>query len=348
MNRAMGGTKSTTEDKGGGKRRGRTRSLAAGLALLLLAGSGVALPAAAAPMARPVQIGVLTSSWGPTPQTMGLRDGLIELGYRENYDFSIGVRFTQGNIAALAPAAKELVADGADLLFCQNSHAVRAAMAATSRIPIVFAAAGDPVGLGLIRSFARPGGNVTGVTDLNIELAAKRMELFQQLIPKMERVMLTYNGDSDRGKFLARAYREAASKLGIEFVAKGVRSEEEARKAIGSARRGQVDGMVSPARTDFNIIGLLLDAQLKNDIPTMFSSAFVLRDGGFASYGPSWYEGGRLVARVVDKIIKGAKPADIPVEVNTKLEFVINLKTVKALGIEIPPEVLFRADRLIR
>jgi putative tryptophan/tyrosine transport system substrate-binding protein len=130
--------------------------------------------------AKPIRIGVLTDSWGPTPGVVGLRDGLKERGYRDNQDFVIGVRFTQGADAALPQAARELVEQGIDILFTNNPAPAKAAQMATNRIPIVFYGAGDPIGLGLIKSFARPGGNITGVTDLDLELDSKRLEIFKE------------------------------------------------------------------------------------------------------------------------------------------------------------------------
>src|SRR4030095_15086095 len=140
----------------------------------------------AAERTKPILIGVLTDSWGPTPGTVGLRDGLIELGYRENQDFVIGVRFTQGDIAALPQAARELVEQGVDILFTINPAPTKAAQIATSRIPIVFYGTGDPIGLGLIKSFAHPGGNITGITDLDLELDSKRLEIFKEMIRSEE------------------------------------------------------------------------------------------------------------------------------------------------------------------
>src|SRR5262249_43472244 len=147
----------------------------------------------AAERARPFQIGALTDSWGPTPQVVGLRDGLLALGYREPEQFVIGVRFTQGDVAALSAAARELVQLGADLLFASVARPTKAAQMATNRIPIVFAGWVDPLGAGLIQSFARPGGNITGVTNLSLELGPKRLQVFQDLIPGLKRVLFPYD-----------------------------------------------------------------------------------------------------------------------------------------------------------
>ncbi len=152
---------------------------------LLLGGAGPAKKGA-----RPFRIGALTSSWGPTPGIVALRDGLLSLGYREGEQFELGVRFTQGNLAELPAAARELVQYGVDLIFVSIDEEVKAAQMATSQIPIVFANVGDPLGSGLIQSFARPGGNITGVADLRHELGPKRLEIFKELIPGLQRVLL--------------------------------------------------------------------------------------------------------------------------------------------------------------
>src|SRR5262249_44518986 len=156
--------------------------------IALLAGGLLGTAIEAAPRAGPMRIGALTELWGPTPPMVGLRDGLIERGYREGEQFVIGVRFTQGDITTLPTAARELVQQGVDLLFVTGIHAAKAARMATDRIPIVFAPPiGDPVELGLVKSFPQPGGNITGVADLDLELSAKRLEIFREMVPGLKR-----------------------------------------------------------------------------------------------------------------------------------------------------------------
>ncbi len=297
---------------------------------------------------RPIRIGVLTPSWGPPPQVIGLRDGLQELGYREGEQFVIGVRFTQGNIRALHAAALELVKLGPDFIFAHRDGAAKAAKNATGRIPIVFVGVDDPVGLGLVQSFGRPGGKITGVTDLRLELGPKRLEVFHEMVPGLKRVLYPYNPTDTYSVMGAKVYREAARRLGIELVEKTVRTEEEARVALAQVRKGEVDGILRPASPSLNIPGFILEAAAQRAIPTMFNSTFWVERGALASYGPDEYETGRQAARLVDKILKGAKPAEIPVEVNTKIRFTINMKVAKALGLAIAPEVLYRADKVIR
>ena len=219
---------------------------------------------------------------------------------------------------------------------------------ATSRIPIVFAGGGDPVGAGLIQSFARPGGNITGVTDLGLELGPKRLQVFQELIPGLKRVLFPYDAADAYAVKEVRGYRDAARRLGIELVERAVRTEEEAQTTLAQVRQGEVDGILKPQALSLNIPGFILETTTQQGIPSMFDAAFWVEQGGLASYGPDFYETGRQAARLVDKIIKGAHPGDIPVEVNPKIEFLINLKTAHVLGLTIAPEVLYQATRLIR
>jgi len=173
--------------------------------LLVVAGATLDPLVAWAERKQPVRIGVLTDSWGPTPATVGLRDGLQALGYREGEQFDIGVRFTQGDVAALPAAARDLVTAGSDVIFATSANAARAAQQATTVTPIVFAeVVGDPVKLGLVRSFARPGGNITGVSTLAIELNPKRLEIFKELVPGLKRV----GARGGRHRVLQRAHLE--------------------------------------------------------------------------------------------------------------------------------------------
>jgi putative ABC transport system substrate-binding protein len=270
------------------------------------------------------------------------------LGYREREDVVLGVRFTQGNHTLLPAAARDLVHYGVDLLFVTSAQPAQAAQRATTQIPIVFAWVEDPVGLGLVQSFARPGGNITGVTTLTLELGPKRLELFRELVPSLTRVLYPYDATHAPSVALAQVYRDAARHLGIELVEKPVRTEEEVQVMLAQMRENKVDGIVQPSSVSFNIPGFIVEATAERAMPTMFEDAFFVEHGGLASYGPDDYASGWQAARLVDKLFKGTQPAEIPVEVHAKLELVINLKVAKTLGLTIAPEMLYRADRLIR
>jgi putative ABC transport system substrate-binding protein len=275
---------------------------------------------------------------------------LLELGYRENEQFVLGVRFTQGDLAALPAAARDMVHYKAELIFAADVPAAKAAQMATTRIPIVFAGlGGNPVEMGLIQSFALPSGNITGVVNLDVDLGPKRLEVFRALIPGLHRLLFPYDPADASSVAAVREYREAAHRLGIVLVEQAIQTQAEAQATLAKVRKDEVDGILQPPPVSLNIPGFILETARQQGIPTMFDTAFyVEQSGGLASYGPDLFATGRQAARLVDKILKGTKPAEIPVEVNSKIEFAINLKVAKALGLTIDPVVLYQADRLIR
>lgn len=319
------------------------------LAITLVALGTTLLGVAESPAqtSRPVRIGALTESWGPTTGIVGFRDGLQELGYRENEHFVLGVRFTQGDTGALPAAARELVQQGVDLLLAAGVDAAKAARAATDRIPIVFVGSSDPVAAGLVQSFARPGGNVTGITDLDTELTPKRLELFKEIIPTLHKVLLPYDVADRHTAAQLPTYRAAARGLGVVLVERPVRTQAEAQATIGGARKGEVDGILAPRLLALNIPGFMLEATARHGMPTMFHDGYFVEQGGLASYSAGRYQSGRQAARLADRILKGARPSDLPVERPTKLELTINLKTARALGLAIPGPILMRADQVI-
>jgi putative ABC transport system substrate-binding protein len=204
------------------------------------------------------------------------------------------------------------------------------------------------VGLGLVQSYAQPGGNITGVTNLTIELAAKRLELFRDLVPGLRRVLYPYDATHAPSVALAHRYREAARHLGMALVEHPVQTEAEVQALLAQVRERQIDGIVQPSSVSLNIPGFIMEATAAQAIPTMFESVYFVEHGGLASYGPDDYASGWQAARLVDKILKGTAPREIPVEVSTKLKFLINLKTATALGLTIAPHVLFQADEVRR
>src|SRR5262245_6179143 len=258
----------------------------------------------AAERTRPIRIGALTDSWGPTPPVVGLRDGLLELGYRENEQFVLAVRFTQGDLAALPAAARDLVQYEVDLIFASDIPASKAAQMATTRIPIVFAGlGGNPVEMGLIQSFAHPGGNITGVVNLDVDLGPKRLEVFRDLVPGLHRVLFPYDPTDASSMAAVQRYREAARRLGLVLVEKTVQTQAEAQATLGQVRKGEVDGILGPPPVAWNIQGFILETAAQQGIPAMYETAFyVEQHGGLASYGPDTYATGRQAVRLVDKI----------------------------------------------
>jgi putative ABC transport system substrate-binding protein len=351
------GKETRTAEHGRGGRVGQTAqnrlsrwpwSRYVGLVLCLVSSGLLTGSTGAAERTRPFRIGALTPSWGLTPQMAGLRDGLVELGYREDEDFVLGVRFTQGNLTELPTAARQLVQYGVDLVFVSEEEPAKAIHEATTRVPIVFSSVGDPVRLGLTASFAHPGGNITGVSDLARTLGPKRLEMLRELLSGLKRVLFLYDVNDASNQTAVKEYRGAARRLGVELVAKGVRTTAEAKMFLAAIRDAGIEGILAPHCCALNIPGLVQDATTQQGIPAIFDAAFWPDHGALASYGADYYASGKQAARLVDKIFKGAKPAELPVEVNPKIEFVVNLKTAKILGLTIPPEVLYRADRIVR
>ena len=317
-------------------------------ARVLLVVALLVLSAATAHGQRLVRIGVLSEGFGPTPWMVGLREGLSELGYRERRDFVLGIRFTRGDPGELAAAAREMVDQKVDLLAVGAGPAGHAAHAATSRIPIVVVGGGDPVELGLVRSYARPGGNITGVVTHDLELAPKRLEILHGIVPGLKRVLFVHDPEDSYTRRELNGYREAARRLDISLVERPARTRVEAQAAFAGLRRGEVHGILAPWTMSFNIPGLALEAGTKLGFPTMFSEGFYVETGGLASYSPDLHAVGRQSARLVDKIIRGTPPADIPIEVDNRIQFSLNLKVAHTIGLTVPPEMVLRASRVLQ
>jgi putative ABC transport system substrate-binding protein len=304
-------------------------------------------PVASAQANRPVRIGALTASWGPTPGIVGLRAGLIERGYREPEDFVIGVRFTQGDLPAISTAARELVEQKVDILVVGTGAEARAVQKITLRIPIILIGGGvDPVAQGLAKSFAKPGGNLTGVVNQE-ELAPKRLEILRGIVPGLKRVLFVHDPADPYAAPELASYRDGASRLGLTLVERAVGTRDEARAVLGGLRRREVDGIVAPWEMSLNIPGFVSEAGIRLSIPTMFPDPIYVEEGGLASYGPDHQESGKLAARLVDKIVRGTPPGDIPIEVDNRIYFALNLKAARGIGLLMSPEILLRANRVI-
>jgi putative tryptophan/tyrosine transport system substrate-binding protein len=276
------------------------------------------------------------------------REGLRELGYVEGQNISIEWRYAEGKPDRLPALAAELVHLKVDVIVTGGSTATRPAKEATSTIPIVMAQDTDPVGNGFVSSLARPGGNITGLATLAPELSGKQLELMKEIVPKLSRVAVL--GTSTRSGN-ARSLKEAelaARALGVKLHYLDILSPKDIEPAFRAAAKGRADAVLvltSPFATSQRTTFTGLAA--KNRLPAIYDRTEFVEDGGLMTYSVSSTDLFRRAATYTDKILKGAKPADLPVEQPTKFQLVINLKTAKALGLTIPPSVLGRADRVI-
>ncbi|MBI2468365.1 MAG: ABC transporter substrate-binding protein [Candidatus Rokubacteria bacterium] len=314
---------------------------------LLLALAAVAAPhAGAQPVGRPYRIGILHEGYLPAiAQVQGLKAGLKVGGLEEGRDVTFEVRVTRGTPEAAPAAAAELVKAGVDLIFTSGEGPTHAAKAASRTIPIVFVRVGDPVAAGIVAAIAQPGGNVTGVSSLQSELVPKRLEVLKALVPALRRVRLVYHVD-DRSSIAAiPTAQEAASRLRLELVAQPVRTLDEVVGALKAFQSG--DGLLAPLAPTLNIPGLIRDLTIGARVPAIFYSRDWVEGGALVSYGSNNYADGVQAARLVARILRGARPQDLPVEGTNKIELVLNLKTARSLGVTIPREILARADQVI-
>ena len=271
--------------------------------------------------------------------------GLRDLGYEEARNVSIEYRWAEGRRERLPALAAELVRLQPDVLVTHAAPGIRAARQSTSTIPIVMGASGDPVRLGFVKSLARPGGNTTGVTSLVFELPAKRLELLRETVPKLRHVAVLSAGETEAAKETEAAGRT----LGVRVAAFNGAGDPTRMDAILAAiLRDRPDALiVIPDPTTTRHYARIADFAARHRLPTIGGQKSFVAMGGLIAYGGDFSEGWRLAARYVDKILKGTKPADLPVEQPTKFELAINLKTAKALGLTIPPALRVRADHVI-
>jgi putative ABC transport system substrate-binding protein len=306
--------------------------------------------------AKPPRIGFLVIGSLDSPETRAIlndfRQGLRERGYVEGQNLVIEYRAADGKIERLPALATELVRLNVHLIVAANTPMARAAQQATSTIPIIAAVMGDPVGDGLVASLARPGGNITGLTFLGPELVPKRLELLKEALPRVSRVVALWHP----GAFSEHTTREmlkdteaAARTLGVQLRLAGVERPDELDRAFSGISTERADAIiVLPSPMLFYERKRVVDLAAKHRLPSMYSAKEFVEFGGLMAYGASISDLVRRGAAYVDKILKGAKPADLPVEQPTKFELVINLRTAKALGLKIPQSLLQRADGVIQ
>ena len=298
------------------------------------------------------RIGLLQSASQEVTFIDGFRRGLRELGYIENRNFTLEARAGEMKRERLSALADELLRLKPDIIVAGGNPAIRAAMKSTTMIPIVMRTGSDPVKAGIIESLAHPGGNVTGVASINLDLIGKRLELLMEIVPGIKRVAVL-SAHSNPTAFLARnEYKDmeaAARVLGVELQMLWALNRNAIESAFAAITRERPQALiVIPNPRYLRNRELILKLAAKNRLPTIYPHSLFIEDGGLMSYGPDFADEYRRTAVFLDKILKGAKPADLPVEQPTKFELVINLKTAKQIGLVIPPNVLARADKIIR
>ena len=278
-----------------------------------------------------------------------LRDGLRQLKFEEGKQFILTIRDTKGDVKAAEEAARNFEQEKVNLIYTTQTSVTIAAKRATADIPIVFCAGADPVPLGLVESFAKPGGRLTGVYTRVTDLTAKRLEILKEMVPKLRRVVTFYDPRNPVAIPSAKLAREEARRLGVELVERQVASVEELQAGMRALRAGEMDAYFQVSDALVAIQGeLIVDTARVKRLPTMFFDQSYVIKGGLASYSVSYHEVGRVSAKYVQRILTGVKPKDLPVEGIDKIDLVINLKAAKEIGLTVPPNLLVRAQKVIR
>jgi putative tryptophan/tyrosine transport system substrate-binding protein len=277
------------------------------------------------------------------------REGLRELGHIEGKNIVIEYRFADGMLDRLPELAAGLARLNVAIIVTAGNEAVQAAKNATQTIPIVMAFSGDPVGAGFVASLARPGGNITGLSRINVELTAKRLELLNETIPSATRIAVLYNPEGRVPVLALKEAQAAAQKLGLQIQALEMQAPQDIESAFRSAAKGRAGAVMilQGGFTGFHRTRIV-NLAAKSRLPAMYSNLRFVEDGGLMSYASDQREEFRRATLYVHKILKGAKPAELPIEQPTKFELAINLKTAKQIGVTIPPNVLARADTVIK
>jgi len=276
------------------------------------------------------------------------RQGLREFGYVEGQNIAIESRWTEGKDDRLPALAADLVRSKVDVIVAETGAATRAAQQATRTIPIIMSLVNDPVGSGLVASLARPGGNVTGLTIMSPDLVGKQLELLKEVVPRVSLVALLRHPDNPASAAQLREAEAAAQALGVRLQTLAARSPEEIDGAFAAMTKERAGALlVIPDALFWNLRRQIAELAVKRRLPSIRMGEGYPEAGGLMSYGPSYVDVERRAATFVDKILKGANPADLPVAQPTKFELVINMKTAKAIGLTIPQPLLQRADQII-
>jgi putative ABC transport system substrate-binding protein len=297
------------------------------------------------------RIGVLMSGSRSTakPRLKAFQEGLRELGYVEGKNIVLEYRYAEGRPETLPKRVDELVQLNVDVIVTATSNATQAAKKTTTTIPVVFATANDPVGDGHVASLARPGGNITGFSNLAPELNGKKLELLKETVSKLTRVAFLLRWGTSIGERRFNETEIAAKDLGLRLLPLSAKGNEDLESAFSAVKSADAEALiVSPSTFSIEHRRRLIELTAKYRLPAIYPSPLFVEAGGLMSYGPSLINNWRRAAIYVDKILKGTKPAELPIEQPKKFEFVINLKTAKQIGLTIPPTVLARVDKVIK
>jgi putative ABC transport system substrate-binding protein len=297
---------------------------------------------------EPPRVGLLRSGQAPDPFADAFQDEMRQLGYVEGETIVYDVRWAEGDPERLPELARELAAQDVDVILTGGDNAIRAARDAAPGVPIVMGASNDPVGTGLAQSLARPGGTVTGLTIASEELSKKRLEVFKDAVPGLARVAALYNPAFPSARVDLQSTEAAARSLGLDIETIPVTHASEFDDVFAEMERGEIHGLITLADPFFTAHrGRLVDLARSIGLPTMFYWREFVQDGGLLSYGPDNAVLYRRAAHFVDRILRGAKPDELPIERPTSFVLAVNLQTAAALGIKIPASILLRADEVI-
>jgi putative ABC transport system substrate-binding protein len=295
------------------------------------------------------RIGVVHPGGGVSETLEGLRQGLRELGLEEGKHFQLAIKDVEGDAIAVDEIARNFEKENVALIYALTTPIITKAKAATNKVPIVFTIGSDPVGAGLVESFAKPGGRLTGVHYLARDLTAKRLEILKEILPKISRVVTFYDPNNKVAVDGAGMAREEAKRLGIKLIERHVGSVDELKRELQKLKVGDADAFLySPDPMIGSQSQLLIDVATAKKMPTMFQDQSLVVKGALAAYGQNYLEIGRTSAKYVQRVLNGAQPKDLNIETIDSVELAFNLQTAQQLGVKIPPQVLARAQKVVK
>jgi putative ABC transport system substrate-binding protein len=313
-----------------------------------LLGSATLWPLPAMAQQRPARIGILIIGTAPAARDLALVQELARMGYVEGRNIAYEVRSADGNSGRLPQLARELVAARPDILVGSTSTVAAALMEATSAIPIVMTVVGDPVVLGLSASMSRPSRNVTGFTNSSVSLAAKRLDLLRELVPGLRKVAYVWVPENPLMRLFSEQVKTAAETLGINLVSLPLAAAADIGPAFQAAEKEQVNAVLIEADAlTVRMNGTIIDECLVRDLPAMHTWPFEVHNGALISYGPTNPDNYPRAAVYIDRILKGAKIADLPFEEPTQIKLALNLRTARSIKLAVPPALLARADEIV-